>query len=189
MSRVAEAIEAQLKSLADGRIAHNLPDEMALDEVREVEARISQRGLEDPTFILGMLGGASVEVLDVKVGPLMKLELVGDPDCFGITRISSPIQSVVDTQYTRWVWTVRAKKTGSYPLLLRVSVRVAIPNRGNDATQDIVVYTAKVRVRVSPWRVARDFAGANWQWLVGTLLIPGVAWVIRGRRRPVPLAS
>jgi hypothetical protein len=165
---------------------------MALDEVREVEARITRR-LDDPTLVRGLLGGTSVEVLDVKVGSVMKLELVGDPDAFGITRIASPVQAVVESRHTRWIWTVRAKRAGSYPLLLRASVRIPVSERGKDATHDIVVYTAKVHVRVSPWRLVRDFTGANWQWLAGTLLIPGVAWVIRGRRRqtesPAPKAS
>jgi hypothetical protein len=191
-SRVAEAVEAELKSLADGKIAHNLPDEMALDEVREVEARITRR-LDDPTLVRGLLGGTSVEVLDVKVGSVMKLELVGDPEAFGITRIASPVQAVVESRHTRWIWTVRAKRAGSHPLVLRASVRIPVPEHGKDATHDIVVYTAKVRVLVSPWRLVRDFTGANWQWLAGTLLIPGVAWVIRGRRRqtepPAPKAS
>jgi hypothetical protein len=187
-SRVAEAVEAELKSLADGKIAHNLPDEMALDEVREVEARITRR-LDDPTLVRGLLGGTSVEVLDVKVGSVMKLELVGDPEAFGITRIASPVQAVVESQHTRWIWTVRAKRAGSHPLVLRASVRIPVPERGKDATHDIVVYTAKVRVLVSPWRLVRDFTGANWQWLAGTLLIPGVAWVIRGRRRQTEPAA
>jgi hypothetical protein len=56
---------------------------------------------------------------------------------------------------------------------------VRLGEEGKDILHDTVVYEGQVDVRVTPWQLVRGFVGTHWQWLAGTLLVPGVVWCLK----------
>jgi hypothetical protein len=174
MDDVSRLIDKALNGLTPGTIVHNIPKNMARDQDYDIEARVS-RLENDTTLSEGLLGPSQPKT--IPTGPLMSLQLSGDPDVFTITPTGGRALTVPSEGYADWGWTVRPKKTGRHLLDLTATVRIQIPNHPEEF-RDIRVYSGSVDIAVTNWQIAKGFLGDYWQWIVTTLLVPPASYVL-----------
>jgi hypothetical protein len=163
--------------------AFNAPKTVRLNETKVIELVLSddesvralKRRLEAEGPQVGARLRASAVMEATLTGAAFKIE--------GIT----PTQQTVTDGVTRWKWEFEPTKTGTRRLHLTVTALVAI--NGKDRRQAVRTFERTLEVESvavgMPAKVSGFFAD-NWQWIVTTLLIPCVAWVIRRRQRARP---
>ncbi|HKW99448.1 MAG TPA: hypothetical protein VJN43_17030 [Bryobacteraceae bacterium] len=176
----AAIIDAELKKLAPGRILYNPPSEMKVGVKERVEVRISKNQIEDLTQ--GLEGTGAPKIENLRAGDSMKVRLTGDG--FEIAALDSDEQLVSDDGFTQWCYDVTPVHSGERVLSLIVTVRIAVPGVP-DAVRDYAPFTRTIHVHVNPIYSTARFIVGNWQWLVGTLVIPlaVLAWN-RVKKRP-----
>lgn len=173
-------IDAELKKLAPGRILYNPPSEMKVGVKDRIEVRISKNQIEDLTR--GLEGAGVPKIENLRAGDSMKVRLTGDG--FEIAALDSDEQLVSDDGFTQWCYDVTPVHSGDRVLSLIVTVRIAVPGVP-DAVRDYAPFTRTIHVHVNPVYSTARFVQSNWQWLVGTLVIPlaVLAWN-RMKKRP-----
>lgn len=181
-SRFDEVDEA-LQELIAGNVAFNTPGRMQFHESRTV-ALIASAQL-DPSALSEELrqrigGNDPVAVQGVQIAPLMEAQLVGAP-AFEVMTLTPTRQPVSRAAPTEWRWTVRAAETGKHTLNLTINAVVTVDNERfprslNVLNRDIEVYIT------GPQRIEMFLSG-NWQWLLGTIVIPLAVWLWSNRRK------
>ena len=178
-----DEVDDALQELIAGHVAFNTPDRMQFHESRTI-ALIASAQL-DPSTLSSELrqrigGNDPVAVQGVQIAPLMEAQLVGAP-AFEIAALTPTRQPVSRAAPTEWRWTVRAAETGKHTLNLTINAVVTVDNERfprslNVLNRDIDVYIT------APQRVGMFLSG-NWQWLLGTIVIPVAVWLWTNRRK------
>lgn len=176
-----EIVEAELKKLAPGRILFNPSEEMTVGVKERVEVRIARTLTEDLTT--GLRGRGVPQVEEIRVGTFMKVCLTGDN--FDIKALSHEEQVVAGEGFTQWDYDVVPLKSGTQTLLLTVTVRIKIPNYGEER-KDCHVLERKIKVKVNRIYSILRFAKSYWQWIVTTIVATitssGITGLILKRR-------
>lgn len=178
-----DEVDDALQELIAGNVAFNTPERMQFHESRTI-ALIASPQL-DPSALSQELRrrigrNDPVAVQGVQIAPLMEAQLVGEP-AFDMTPLTPPRQPVSRAAPTEWRWTVRAMEDGRHILNLTINAVVTVDNERfprslNVLNRDIDVYIT------APQRIGMFLSG-NWQWLVGTIVIPLVVWLWTNRRK------
>lgn len=178
-----DEVDDALQELIAGNVAFNTPERMQFHESRTI-ALIASAQLDPATLsqeLRQRIGGNDpVAVQGMQIAPLMEAQLVGAP-AFEIAALTPTRQPVSRSASTEWRWTVRAAETGRHSLNLTINAVVTVNNENfprslNVLNRDIDVYIT------APQRVGMFLSG-NWQWLVGTVVIPLAVWLWTNRRK------
>ena len=162
-----------------GVIVYRIPDTMKIDSEYIVSLRISRK--RSIGILVGLVnGGGNLVERDIRVGDNMEVKLEetnASEGNFKITDLSSGVQSIEnDSSYTTWEWSVRPIKGGFH----RLKVLVVIKEKG--LTKDIPVYEENIYIKSSAGFVVMDFIKENWQYLLGTIIIPFLGFIWKRRR-------
>ncbi|HEX7154437.1 MAG TPA: hypothetical protein VF618_23325 [Thermoanaerobaculia bacterium] len=111
--------------------------------------------------------------------PVVKIDLVGD----GFTIISqTPAEQYVGAGNTQWSWLITPESAGNRSLTVNVIAIVNVPGY-SEKPQVLRTYTHRTLVVRNMRYIVNRFTRAHWQWLAGSLLLPGVLWVFPRLRR------
>lgn len=182
---VAEMFDKELKKLSQGSFLFNPPNEMTVGESERVEVRI-QKGITvtvgisgTPALASGLLGNGVPTIEPIRVGTFMDAKLSGE--YFKISPLTAEEQILGDDGYTQWEWDISPLQSGTLKLNLVVSVRIKIPD-GGEETKTYAVKDKVVTVSVNPVYSGREFVANSWQWLL--IIIAGIVlgWLIVKRK-------
>jgi len=171
-----DEVDDALQDLIAGNVAFNTPERMQFHESRVI-ALIASPQL-DPNALSQELrrrigGNDPVAVQEVQIAPLMEAQLVGAP-AFEVMAITPTRQPVSRAAPTEWRWTVRATETGKHTLNLTINAVVTVGNE--DFPRSLNVLNRDIEVYISGSQRVGMFLSGNWQWLVGTIVIPLAIW-------------
>jgi hypothetical protein len=174
-----ELAELETESLENGRYLFNPPSEMIVGDKFRIELRIVRDSSVDNDLFLqatmsaNLQGQGTPQVESLQVGNFMKAKLTGSD--FEIISYNENEQVILNKSYAQWAWDVIPKRSGNLDLNLTISVKVIY---SNDVGQsDYPVITKRVYVRVNPAYSVVTFLEENWQWLLGTIIIPVLLWM------------
>ena len=180
-------INAELAKLVPGTIAYIVPEPMRVSTLTRVFAEIKKGVSTDLLRDLNDRGTRQTEGL--KVGTVMKLQLVGDASEFDIRlEGGQEVRTINGDPPSRWTWQVVPHKSGSRELALIAFVSLK-PPAGDEQWKDIEVFRKNITVEVNTFDVARAFVvnigKDNWKWILGTIFGGGLfsGWAIRKTRR------
>jgi hypothetical protein len=172
---IPSMIEAELKKLSVGKMLYNIPEEMKAGIKERVVVRIASSVTTD--LEQGVKGKGKPVEEQIKVGSLMTVKLHGDN--FEIKPITNEEQVVTKTGFTEWSWDVLPLKSGKQNLSLVVSVRLKIPNFGEEK-KDYPVFDKQINVKVNFLYTAMLFLKNNWQFFAGPLFTGIVGFYLKG---------
>jgi len=177
-------VSSEVQKLRDSKILFNPPVEMRQGSKERIEARISFADI-GPAFTEGLEGRGAPQVESIKVGPIMKVVLVGDQDAFLIEKFSSEEQTVAGKPFAQWEWDVTPLRSGNQALHLQASASIYVPGRGEKPV-DVPVIHKTIQVKVNGWYATKRFVASYWQWLLTTLIIPvgGWFWHLKRKKKP-----
>ena len=171
MPGASELIEEALKQLVPGRMLFNPPEEMQVGVTERVEARIGKGSTVELSAELKGRGLAQTE--RIQVGTFMKVRLSGGN--FDVKPLSHEEQIVAESDFTQWAWNVTPLKAGSQVLSMLVTVRIKLPDDGEEA-KDYPVFDKQIRVRVNLQHTIEGLIRRYWQWLASAVIIPALVW-------------
>jgi hypothetical protein len=172
---LSEIVENELKKLTIGRILFNVPQEMKVGTKERVEFRIAKNFTEN--LSTGLRGHGIPQIEEIKVNTLMGVRLNGDN--FDIKALSHEEQIVTGDGFTQWDWDVTPLKSGIQRLLLSVTIRIKIPNYGEER-KDYPVFERPIKVKVNPIYSLKNLIKSYWQWIVSTIIGSGIiGWIIK----------
>jgi len=192
--------QEELSKLMAGKIAHNIPTEMAVGEKRLITIRIARQIIED--FNAKQTSSDEpVKIASLKIGSLMSTHVVSDEAAaFDINRrfpvseapsfVDNPkefgefvssgqsqgAQLVSGDEPTEWLWEIKAKESGSHNVRLIATVELISPGFGY-TPQNFLVYEQPVKVRRDPFYGVKHFLSSNWQFVLNTILGSGLIGV------------
>jgi transcriptional regulator with XRE-family HTH domain len=158
--------EAIARAISPGRLLWNPPEAMPFAKPTRVEVRVAVSTDLDDELKQGLRGPGTPQLEDLPVSPFMGVYVRGAG--FEVAPLSETDQAVGPDGYATWEFDVRPTARGLLTLQLCVSLRIPLPGRP-DEKQSIPVFERTVLVHVSAPALAVQFAGKNWQWLVGTI--------------------
>jgi len=186
-SRIADRfgdVDSALGELVQGRIAFNAPERMRLNDSESI-ALIASPSMDAKSLsaeLRDRIGGADpIEIATLEIAPLMEARLEGAP-AFDITELTPVQQPVSRSTPTEWRWTVRAVQTGHHQLHLTINAIITVS--GERYPRSLDVLNRDIDVQISARQRVAMFVGANWQWLIGTLILPFAVWLwnYRGKK-------
>ena len=176
-----DEVDSALGELVQGRIAFNTPARMQYGDSRSI-ALVASPSMDADTLsteLRNRIGGADpIEVATLQIAPLMEARLEGAP-AFEVTALT-PVQQPVSRSATEWRWTVRAAQTGRHQLHLTINAIITVG--GERYPRSLDVLKRDIDVDITAGQRIGMFLGTNWQWLVGTVVIPLAVWLWSKRR-------
>ena len=178
-----DEVDSALGELVQGRIAFNTPERMRYGETRSI-ALVASPSMDADTLsteLRSRIGGADpIEIATLQIAPLMEARLEGAP-AFEITALTPVQQPVSRSAPTEWRWTVRAAQTGRHQLHLTINAIITVA--GERYPRSLDVLNRDIEVEITAGQRIGMFLGANWQWLLGTVIIPLAVWLWSQRRK------
>lgn len=169
-----EAVDKALAALPKVPMAFNTPPPMNIDDVEaKVELRIGPRQLP-AELIKSITAPGTVQVHEVQISNRMKAILSGDPDGLTITPLTPALQVVSGEAPSTWIWSVKPRKAGQYPVHVELEAVVKID--GEVTPRLIDVFDGIIAVTITPGQRAGQFVKDSWQWLWTALLVPVGGW-------------
>jgi hypothetical protein len=81
---------------------------------------------------------------------------------------------------TEWRWSITAQEGGTQALHLTISAIITVD--GERFPRSLNVLDRVIEVDVSAAQRLAMFVDGNWQWVMGTIIIPVVVWVWTNRK-------
>ncbi len=166
-----QALKEELERLPLGLMMFNPPSRMKLGKAERVEARITQDPGQD--LVRALKGRGLPQMETTKVGSLMKVRLTGE--AFSIEALDEEAQLVPPRGYTEWAWDVMPVQSGTRTLHLHVTVRIRLPH--GEERKDHPVVDRIIQIDVDSIYSIKKWIAEHWQWFLGTLVIPLIAWI------------
>jgi prepilin-type N-terminal cleavage/methylation domain-containing protein len=177
-SPIHDAIQDEIKRLAPGKILYNPPRQMRQGKKERVEVRVARQFAGD--LAAGLRGRGEPAIRQIQVGSVMIAQLSGDS--FTIKPIGKPDRIVPDDGFAQWEWDVMPIKSGEQTLQLLVSVKIKLPGSGEENYVHPVMEEA-IAVSINPWYVVSTFITKNWQYILGTIAIPFIGWIVKRKKK------
>jgi hypothetical protein len=149
--RISEAIKQEIQHQLPGEILINLPSEMTVGVKERAEIRIAKKGIK--YFNKGLRGRGIPEIEKIRISPIMTVILMGDK--FDIEALSHEVQPITDFDFTQWEWNITPREAGNQSLLIRVSVRIEIPQVNEPLVKDYPVYEKKIKVKINQFELTK----------------------------------
>src|SRR5689334_2640168 len=158
-----------------GQVAFGAADEMTQGEEQMVVVRISLDKTEDLTKGLPPNSKATVDAIAVVPNMTVKLD---DGNDFGIVPLTPEKQFIARDRFTEWEFRVTAFEAGIHELHLHVGIRTKIGPVESDE-RFYPMYEHKIVVKVNRVYVVERFLGENWKWMIGTLCLPVIWYLVK----------
>lgn len=174
-----QLVDMEIENLDQGRFLFNSPTEMVTGKKYRIELRIVRDSLVDSdlfyeaTLSADLQGLGTPQVESLQVGNYMKAKLIGSD--FEIVPLNEDEQIILGRSYTQWAWNVTPQRSGNLDLNLTISVKIMYA--GEVGMKDHPVITKQIMVKVNPAYSLSHFIKDNWQWLMGSLILPLLAWI------------
>jgi hypothetical protein len=182
----AAAADRALKFLHDANIAFNTPERINRDQTADVVLVLSRKesiAALKAAIDADVTGGR--EGAAIKTASRMEAKLTGMG--FDITPATGVVQAVGTQDRVMWTWQVRPKATGPQTLTLTLTAKL---DKHGVADKTLRAFTRRIEVDVTPTQRVGEFAGKNWQWLWGAILVPlaaaGRGWYTSHKRSKDP---
>jgi hypothetical protein len=175
-STVAFNLDDILGQLRQGNIAFTVPAEMFFGEDSEVNLVIDTTTTQKELERLAGPGAISSTLLVSKV---IVTKLIAPS--FEVTPVTPERQALIDGQPTKWQWKLRPTENGKHKVNLSVTAVLKVD--GQSVERFIVTFERDIFVHVTIKNRLETFWASNWQWLLGTLVLPLAAWLWHRRRR------
>lgn len=147
-----------------GKIVYEAPSKMHLWFKELVTIRISHKSLKDAVIKNG-LDLSKTKEEDIEISDVMEVALfeVGTQQNFDIQPLNNPEQVLNKKSYTEWQFYISAKRVGKFSLILRVSMKIHIPELG-EKKKDIVTWSTAIEVNVGEEIVYDNMQLKNVEW-------------------------
>jgi len=170
---IDQLLQKEIDKLTLGTLLFNIPHVMRIGVRERIEVRIAKNFTEG--INLNLKGRGVPELEQIKIGTFMKVRLSGES--FEINKLNEEEQIILQDSYTEWAWDVLPTKTGEQFLHLHITIRVKIPNI--EEKKDYPVIDNKVQVQVNTLYSVKQFAIKYWKWLLTTIVIPFIYWIVK----------
>lgn len=181
-----DEVDSALGELVQGRIAFNAPQRMRYGDSGSIGlvASPAMDAESLSTELRRRIGDADpIEVATLQIAPLMEARLEGAP-AFDITPLTPVQQPVSRSSPTEWRWTVRALQAGRHQLHLTINAIITVG--GERYPRSLDVLNRDIDVDITAAQRVSMFLGTNWQWLLGTVVIPFALWFWNRNRQTSP---
>lgn len=159
-----ESIRSALTPTRIGKILYESPSKMRLNQSEQVTVRISQKSLQEEVLKKGLDADktkeGALEISDVMEVALF--EAAGQQN-FHIFPLNNAEQVLNKKSYTEWRFILTAKRVGKFSLILRVSMKVHLPELG-EKKKDIVTWSSSIEVAVDSEVQMGNIPIQNIQW-------------------------
>jgi hypothetical protein len=141
-------VKSALTPASIGKIVYQSPSRMRLNHPETVTVRISHKSLKEDILKEG-LDAAKTKEGELEISDAMEVALfeAGTQQNFDIFPVNNAEQLLNKTSYTQWHFFLNAKRVGRFSLILRVSMKVHIPDLG-EKKKDIVTWSTSIEVDV-----------------------------------------
>jgi prepilin-type N-terminal cleavage/methylation domain-containing protein len=175
-------VDETLKALPAARVAFEPSKRMHYGRSERLTVLVSQALTADELtaeFKRRTSALAEATAMPIRIAPEMEVRLTGD--AFEIQPVTSMRQAVGKSEPVEWTWTVMPKKGGSQTLMLAVDA-VLTPTDGQPVARSLRVLEQPIEVEITTLEQAQSFIVGNWQFVLGTILIPFGVWRWSERR-------
>jgi hypothetical protein len=114
----------------------------------------------------------------LQLAPQMEAHVRGG--AFEIDQLTPTRQAVGKGTPTEWRWNITARESGKHTLHLAISAVIIV--EGDRVPRLINVLDRVIDVDVTSLQRIQQFSASNWQFIVGTVLIPFGVWLWTRRR-------
>lgn len=174
-----------LANLPTAAYTFNVPSPITVDTPHPiylwVDTTVTQQALAEELKKLEPRDASQVKSGFTKVSPVMEASLTGPGEEFIVIKPDTPQpQSLNLNGRTAWKWTITPKRTGTYPLDIKLVV-IPPPDIAT-APHEIQPSPAlhhTIQVEVTLWWLFDHFFDKYWKWLLGglgTLLVTVLGW-------------
>lgn len=176
-------VDAALGELVKGHLAFNTPERMEFRESRTI-ALIASPELDAPALSEALRNRIRrddpIEVAQVQIAPIMEAQLEGAP-AFEVVPLTPVRQPVSSSTPTEWRWRVIAQEPGTRTLHLTMN---AVINVGEERFPRVIdVFDREILVEITTGQRVGMFLHEEWEFVVGTILIPLGVWLWTNRRK------
>ena len=137
------------------------------DEMKKIEAAAMAK-------LATGLGKGVPTIKPIRLEDRMKVSLHGGED-FDIKSVTDEEQYLKQEGFNQWIYDVIPLKSGNKRLRLLVVQRVLKDGKEERIPLNPLERTIVVKVNI-PYTVGKVWE-KNWQWVIGTLLVPFIVWV------------
>lgn len=141
-------VKSALTPARIGKIVYQSPSRMRLNQMELATVRISHKSLKEDVLKEG-LDAAKTKEGELEISDAMEVALfeAGPQQNFDIFLVNTPEQVLNSKSYSTWSFFLNAKQVGKFNLILRVSLKVHIPELG-EKKKDIVTWSTSIEVDV-----------------------------------------
>lgn len=172
------SVDKFLQSLDVGNFVFNCAEKMRMSESYIVAAVLSgTRSFEELEREIGQYG--KVEQARIRISNKMEAHLDGLN--FQIRSLTPTVQAIAKSEPNEWKWEVKPIQKGEQKLHL--SVNVYVTEGGKENPHVIRTFERTITVEVTTTEIIVGFLRDNWQWVMGTLIIPLVVYLWQKRKK------
>jgi len=172
------AVDRALEELRIGNIAYNSPSSMNIKDTAIIHLALSlSTALEE--LKKKVVGIGELEGEQIRISDKMEARLTGPG--FSITAITPEEQAVSPSELTEWRWEIAPVKKGRHHLHLTMSALFEIND--TPTRRAIRTFDKEIEVEVAWHQNVASFLQINWQWALGTILIPMFVWFWKRKKR------
>lgn len=162
------------KKLFNAGLAFSIKDRANINE--DVKAQLLINPSKDLADLEKDLTVSGTKVSKkVKVSRVVKATLTA-PD-FDVVNITDPEQIVSDIDSTEWLWTLKAKSSGTHEVNLSVTAVITVD--GRESKHHLKTSDRTVVIEITGQQILIDWLKENWKWIIGTLIIPPIVFVFK----------
>lgn len=156
--------QSAIASSRIGKIIYESPSKMLLNQSEQVTVRISHKSLKEEILKKG-LDAAKTKEGALEISDVMEVALfeAAGQQNFHIFPLNNAEQLLNKKSYTEWRFTLNAKRVGKFPMILRVSMKVHLPELG-EKKKDIVTWSSSIEVDVDGEVQMENIPIKNIQW-------------------------
>jgi hypothetical protein len=165
-------IQKEIQKLRESKILFNPPREMQEQKTEKIEARISFEDI-GPALAQGLECHGPPETTTLKVSPIMRVTLTGDPTAFHIS--GSGASKSLPENHSQWDWYVTPLKSGDLNLTLTATATIDVPGRGEKPAY-YKTLEKPITVHIDRWRASKQFFAkqlamaldcnfSSWHWV------------------------
>ncbi|WP_231755978.1 MULTISPECIES: ornithine cyclodeaminase [unclassified Burkholderia] len=180
------SVDEALAKMIEGNVVFNVPTPVDIDGTcpcqidavlspKESVAALQQQIAENNP------SAGNFQHARIKISDRMIARLSADPDDFSIDPAGDQEQAVGVAAPVVWSWRITPNHWGRHRLRLVLKALVTVD--GGAVPARLTTLDKPMLVTVTPLGRVRHFAGDNWQWLWGALLVPAFGWMWKRRRR------
>lgn len=172
-------VDIAVKDLKKANIAFSSPSVMQKNKVEAVTLMLGVR--ESIQDLLKAIESEEKESAIIKYTPRMKAELISENSkAFEIVEIAPSLQAIGTITPVRWRWDVTPLESGKQYLHLTLIALIKVDDI--ETALPIRTFHKEIEVKVAASDRFLHFLVSNWQWMIGSLILPLIIWYWKARK-------